>query len=219
MEMGRFLAGFGFAIVAVLLSLAPASRAAQQQQKQSKKGKVVKKDVLNFDGGILFATEGGLSELTCFQLTGRATAERFFDDFKRIDGENGTEYRSAQEIVTEFPEELRVSLVMFDIPCKSQTLQPGPRKSLTEEMMKSLRFSFYWKRGIELRHIEKYKREAATAELIEPYNKESKEELPKHYRWFLEFTVPSAGVPLTDRLVLIIRTPDGRRAARVAARL
>jgi hypothetical protein len=217
--MNRFFLRLFFAVVAVSPLLAPVSRAGQPQQKQNKKGKPVKKDVLNFDGGILFATEGGLSELTCFQLTGRATAAPFFDDFKRIDGESGTEYRSGQEIVTEFPEELRVSFVMFDISCKSQTLQPGPRKYLTEEMMKSLRFSFYWKRGIELRHIEKYKREAAAAELIEPYNKESKEELPKHYRWFLEFTIPSAGVPLTDRLVLIIRTPDGHRAARVAARL
>jgi hypothetical protein len=39
------------------------------------------------------------------------------------------------------------------------------------------------------------------------------------FQWFLRFTIPSAGVPLTDRLVLIIRTADGRTAARVAARL
>jgi len=43
--------------------------------------------------------------------------------------------------------------------------------------------------------------------------------LPKRYRWFLGFTIPSGGVPLMDRLVLIIRTPDGHKAARVAARL
>jgi hypothetical protein len=219
MGMGHFFPRLLSATFALLLLLVPASRAAQQQQKLKKKEKSVRKDVLNFDGGILFETEGGLSELTCFQLTGRATAARFFDDFKRIDDEHGTEYRSGQEIVTQFPEELHVSFVIFDIPCNSQTLQPGPRRYLTQEMMKSLRFSFYWKRGIELRHIENFKREAATAEPVEPYNTESKEELPKRYRWFLEYTIPSAGVPLTDRLVLIIRMPDGHRAARVAARL
>ena len=218
MEMGRFLTGFCSAAVGMLLLLAPL-RAAQQQQKPKKKEKSARKDVLNFDDGILFATEGGLSELTCFQLTGHTTAPSFFDDFKRIDDETGTEYRSGQKMVTEFPEELHVSLIMFDIPCKSQTLQPVPRRYLTQDMMKSLRFSFYWKRGIELRHIENFKRETAAAEPIEPFNKENKEELPKRYRWFLEYTIPSAGVPLTDRLVLIIRTPDGRRAARVAARL
>jgi hypothetical protein len=199
--------------------LIPVSRATQEQQKPKKKEKAVHKDVLSFDGGILFATEGGLSELTCFQLTGHATAPHFFDDFKRIDDENGTEYRSAQVVVTEFPAELKISFIMFDIPCRSEKLEPGPRKYLTHEMMKSLRFSFYWKRGIELRHIDSSKLEAATASAVEPYNTESKEELPKRYRWLLEFTIPSAGVPLTDRLVLIIRTPEGRRAARVAARL
>lgn len=217
--MGHFFPRLLSATFASLLLLIPASRGSQEQQKLKKKEKPVRKEVMSFDGGIHFGTEGGLSELTCFQLKGRATATPFFDDFKRIDDENGTEYRSGQKTVTEFPEELHVSFVMFDVPCKNQSLQPTPRKYLTQEMMKTLRFSFYWKRGIELRHIENLKPEAAAAELIEPFNTESKEELPKHYRWILEFNIPSAGVPLTDRLVLMIRTPDGHRAARVAARL
>jgi hypothetical protein len=217
--MGRFFQRLLSATFAVLLLMIPGSPARQQQQKLNQREKSLKRVVLNFDGGLVFATEGGFSELTCFRLDGRVTAPGFFDDFKRIDDENGTEYRSGKEIVTEFPEELHVSFVMFDIPCKSQTLQPGPRKYLTQEMMKSLRFSFYWKRGIELRHIENLKPPLASAEPIEPFNTESKEELPKRYRWILEFNIPSGGVPLTDRLVLIIRTPDGRRAARVAARL
>ena len=216
--MSRFPLSFCFAVAAVLLLLSPALPASQQQ-KSKKKEKAGSRDIQNFDGGILFETDGGLSELTCFKLVGRVTAGHFFDEFKRIDDEHGTEYRSGRETVTEFPEELHVAFVMFDSPCPSRMQQPGPRVYLTQEMMKSLRFAFYWKRGLELRHIVNFKREPATAELIEPYNTESKEELPKRYRWFLEYTIPSAGVPLTDRLVLIIRTPDGHRAARVAARL
>jgi len=217
--MGRFFPRILSATFVSLRLLIPALPASQPQQKPNKKEKALKKDVLSFDGGIMFATEGSLSELTCFRLDGRVTASGFFDDFKRIDDEHGTEYRSGKEKVTEFPEELHASFVMFDIPCKRETLEPNPRKYLTKEMMKALRFSFYWKQGIELRHIENLKPPAATAEPIEPFNAESKEELPKKYRWILEFDIPSAGVPLTDRLVLIIRTPDGRKAARVAARL
>jgi hypothetical protein len=217
--MSRFLPRSFYAVVASLLLLVLPSPENRAQKKPEKKEKPVKKQVLNFDGGILFATEGGVSELTCFQLTGRATAPSFFDDFKRMDDENGMEYRSGQKVVTEFPEELHVSFIMFDIPCKSQALEPGPRKYLTQEMMKALRFSFYWKRGIELRHIDNLKWGPATAEPVVPYNTDSKEELPKRFRWFLDFTIPSASVPLTDRLVLIIRTPDGLKVARVAARL
>jgi hypothetical protein len=175
--------------------------------------------VLNFDGGIFFETDGSLSEITCFRVSGRAGAPHFFENFKRIDDEHGTQYRRGQEVVTEFPEELHVPLVIFDFPCASQLDHLGPRRYLTQDMMRTLRFSFYWKRGLELRRIENFRQEAATAEPVEPYNTEIKEELAKRYRWFLEFTVPSAGVPLMDRLVLIIRTPEGRTAARVAARL
>ncbi len=216
MQMGRSFPRFLFALAAALLLLVPASRASQGAKKKEKSGH---RDILNFDGGILFETDGSLSELTCFRLVGRATAPHFFDEFKRIDDEQGTEYRSGKEVVTEFPEELHVSFTIADISCRGRLQQPGPRKYLTQDMMKSLTFSFYWKRGIELWHIENSKLEVAATEPIEPYNTESKEELPKLYRWFLEFTVPSAGVPLADRLVLIIRTPDGRKAARVAARL
>src|SRR5260370_4715232 len=219
MRRSRFFPRSFCAVLTAALLFVPVSRASQAQQKPKKKEKPAKKEVLNFNGGIVFATEGELAQVTCFRLEGIATATGFFDDFKRIDDENGTEYRSGQKVVTEFPEDLHVSFVMVDIPCKSQALEPGPRKYLTQEMMKSLRFSFYWKRGIELRHIDNLKRAAATAEPVEPYNTESKEELPKRFRWFLDFTIPSASVPLTDRLVLIIRTPDGRKAARVAARL
>src|SRR5437867_3707545 len=143
MQMGRFFPRLCFALAAALLLLVPASRAGQQQ-KPKKKEKPAHKDVHNFDGGILFETDGGLSELTCFRLRGRATAPDFFDDFKRIDDEQGTQYRSAQEVVTEFPEELHVSFVMSDIFCPRQTQEPGPRKYLTQEIMKSLTFSFYW---------------------------------------------------------------------------
>ena len=217
--MGRFFQKLLLTAFALLLWPISPTRASQQQQKPGKKEKALKKEVLSFDGGVMFATEGSLSELTCFRLDGRVAAPGFFDDFKRIDDEHGTEYHSGKEKVTEFPEELHASFEMFDIPCRRETLEPGPRKYLTQEMMKSLRFSFYWKRGIELRHIDNLKPPAATAKLIEPFNAESKEELPKRYRWILEFNIPSTGVPLTDRLVLIIRKPDGSRAARVAARL
>jgi hypothetical protein len=219
MGTGRFFSRAFCAIVAALLLAASSLYAIDSPQNQKKKDKNVRKDVMSFDGGILFETDGDLSTITCFQLAGRATAEHFFDDFKRIDDDSGTEYRSAQEVVKDFPDELHVSFVIYDIPCKGQMKGPGPRAYLTEEMMKSLRFSFYWKRGIELRHIDNLKAESAAAELVKPYNSESQEELPKRYRWYLTFDIPSTGVPLTDKLVLIIRKPDGHTAARVAARL
>ncbi len=117
--MGRFFPRLFFVLAAALLLLVPASRTTQQQ-KPKKKEKSGHRDILNFDGGILFETDGSLSELTCFRLRGRATTPHFFDEFKRIDDDRGTVFRSGQEIVTEFPEELHVSFTIVDISCKSQ---------------------------------------------------------------------------------------------------
>jgi hypothetical protein len=218
--MGCFLQTTISAVLSALLMLVPAGAANHGQQKLGKKKeKSVRKDVMSFDGGVFFETDGSLSDITCFRVSGRATAPQFFDGLKRIDDAHGTQYRRGQEVLTEFPEELDVSLVIFDFPCPGQLEKPGPRRYLTRDMMLSLRFSFYWKRNLELRHIENLKQVTASAEPIEPYNTEIKEDLPKRYRWFLDFAIPSAGVPLTDRVVLVIRTADGRTAARVAARL
>lgn len=217
--MGRFLLTAVSAVLSALLMLVPAATANHEQQKPGKKEKSVRKDVMNFDGGIFFETDGSLSDITCFRVSGRATAPQFFDGLKRIDDAHGTHYQREREVVTEFPEELTITLVMFDFPCPGQLEKPGPRRYLTKDMMLSLRFSFYWKRNLELRHIDNLKQVTARAEPVEPYNTEIKEDLPKRYRWFLDFAIPSAGVPLSDRVVLMIRTADGRTVARVAARL
>ena len=85
--------------------------------------------------------------------------------------------------------------------------------------MKSLKLSLYWKHGLELRPASKISVLQLTADPIEPYAKDLAAELPKRYLWSYELGVPATDVPLTDSLVLIFRTPDGRIAARVAARL
>src|SRR6266852_5934007 len=89
MGMGRFLQTAVSAVLFALLMLVPAATVNQAQQKSKKKEKPVRKDVLNFDGGILFETDGSLSDITCFRVSGRAGAPHFFENFKRIDDEHG----------------------------------------------------------------------------------------------------------------------------------
>ena len=43
--------------------------------------------------------------------------------------------------------------------------------------------------------------------------------MPERFEWEFEFDVPSTGVPVTDSLVMVVRTPDGHIAARAAARM
>jgi len=85
--------------------------------------------------------------------------------------------------------------------------------------MSTLQLSLYWKKGLEMRPVKESTEIASSVEAVVPYAKSLAAELPKRFEWSWELEVPSAGVPLTDSLVLMLRTPDGRIAARVAARL
>ena len=66
-------------------------------------------------------------------------------------------------------------------------------------------------KGVTPKHFE--------ARPVPAYGAEHAADLPEKYEWWLEFEVPSENVPVTDSLVIIVRTADGYVAARVAARM
>ncbi|HVS89484.1 MAG TPA: hypothetical protein VHF01_14860 [Candidatus Acidoferrum sp.] len=213
--MGRwniFLA-LGFLLFVPVLSAQP------QTQKPPKELKPAPRTVWNFNGGVLFQTDGSAPGGACFRLSGRLTAPQFFDDLKRIDDDSGTQYRRGTEILTQFPDQVLLSFVIRDFPCPNQLQQTGSRTYLTRALVSSMHLYLYWKRGIDLRPIEKVSDEHFSVGRVVPYATELSAQLPERLEWFYQLAVPSAGVPLTDDLVLVLRGPDGRIAARVAARL
>jgi hypothetical protein len=90
---------------------------------------------------------------------------------------------------------------------------------LTLPVVNSLRASFYWKRGMELRPVKDVVLESAEARPLTSFADREAKDLPVKYEWWFDFEVPSAGVPVTDSLVVVLKTPDDRIAARVAARM
>lgn len=177
------------------------------------------KVVWNYDGGVFVSTEGGFPDGPCFKVAIRLTAPQFFDNLKRFEEDDGKViFRRGQEVLTEFPDKLDLSFSIRDLPCTME-LQPAAQNYLTPEIVGSLRLSFFWKRGTALRPVEHVTRISSNMERIPPYATELADTLPEKFEWFTRFEVPSACVPLTDSLVLIFRTADGKIAARVAARL
>jgi hypothetical protein len=194
------------------------SASAQSQ----KKGKHPKKDdpkIENYYGGVFLIGEGGIPSGPCFRINGRITSADFFNALKSYDSGDGTIFRRGTDEVTQFPERLLLSLMIRDQPC-AMGLQPvGTSAYLTKEVMNSLKLTLYWKHGVDLRPAGKISVLQLTADPIAPYATDLAAELPKRYLWSYELGVPAVGVPLTDSLVLIFRTPDGHIAARLAARL
>jgi len=177
------------------------------------------KTVWNYDGGLFVETDGSLPSGPCFRLVGRATAPQFFENLRREDSALGTIFHRGHDIVTEFPTQLRLSFLMLDTPCTPQLQQAATRVYLTPAAVSSLRLSFYWKHGVQMRPANGVAPAHFETRRVPPYASELADKLPEKLEWLFEFDVPSAGVPVTDSLVIVLRTTDGRIAARAAARM
>lgn len=177
------------------------------------------KTIWNYEGGVLFETDGSLPNGICFRIYGIMNSGEFFDGLKRIDTDDGTQFRLGVETVTKFPDSVTVTFSIRDQLCPPGMQQVGTRKYITQKMIDEIKLSLYWKHGVELRPVKGAKEIASHMDRIQPYATSLSADLPARYEWTFEFAVPSAGVSLIDSLAFVFRTPDGRIAARVAARL
>ncbi len=217
------IAGLVFCLPALSQSQTAPSQNPQPQnaapKKKSKHTKAPEPKVEIYYGGVFLVGDGGIPNGPCFRINGRVTSAGFFNELKSYDSDEGTVFRLGTNEVTQFPEKVLLSLTIRDQPC-SFGLQPvGTGVYLTPEAMGTLKLSLYWKHGVELRPAGKVAMVRFSVDPIQPYATELAAELPKRYLWSYELGIPGAGVPLTDSLVLIFRTPDGHIAARLAARL
>jgi len=197
---------------------AATSSPAQQVRHEKRDKHEKEKSVWGYDGGVFFETDGSLPNGACFRIRGRMTSGDFFDSLKRIDTDKATIFQRGTETVTKFPDSVIVSLAIRDF-CPAEVQEMGKRPNLTQTMVDDLRLSIYWKHGVALKLVQGAKEIGARVDRIQPYAASLASELPPRYEWSFEIEVPSAGVPLVDSLAFVFRTPDGRIAARVAARL
>jgi hypothetical protein len=173
-------------------------------------------NVWNYDDGLQMMTDGQISSGPCFSINGRVTAPGYFKNLKRVDTKTGTTIRRGKHIVTHFPETLHLSFLLYDLPCTVQSADT--RTYLTHALVSTLSLSFYWKRGMDMRPVNLVMPKLFETRRLTPYAKELAG-LPERFGWEFDFDLSSAGVPVTDSLIIILRTPDGHIAARGAARM
>jgi hypothetical protein len=177
------------------------------------------KSVWNYDGGIMVVTDGSIPDGPCFRISGRLTAPKFFDNLKRVDTNDGAFFRRGTETVDTFPDQLLLAFVVYDHPCSIKMERTATHGYLTRPLMKSLNLFLYWKRGVELRPVTNAQPKFFAIDPVTTRAVGRSEDLPEKFVWSYEFAISGVGVPLTDSLVLVLREPNGRIAARVAARM
>jgi hypothetical protein len=203
--------------VAVVLATLPASSAPPPSRD---------KTVWNYEGGLFLVTNGSIPNGPCFRISGHVEAPGFFDNLKRIDSDAGAEFRRGKEAVTQFPDQVLLQFVVFDHydpTCPPQVENTNSSRYLTRAMMSTMHLFLYWKHGVELRPIANAEPKYFSVDPVLPTATARAaahgNPVPEKLAWSYEFAVPSAGVSLSDSLVLILRTPDNHIAARVAARM
>jgi len=213
----RFAGSKTTTFVVLFLSFAVPAVSSQQAKKNKHVGHV--ENVWNYDAGAFFVTDGSLFNGVCFRVNGRMISDDFFNGLKRIDTNQTTIFQRGKDLVTKFPDSVTVVFTIHDELCPAEDQQSGSRKYLTQKMLSDLRLSIYWKHGVELQPVRDVKEIDARVDRVLPYATSLAANLPPRYEWSYELVVPSAGVPLSDSLAFVFRTPDGRIAARVSARL
>jgi hypothetical protein len=203
--------------VALVLATLPASSAPLPSRD---------KTVWNYEGGLFLVTNGSIPNGPCFRISGHVEAPGFFDNLKRIDSDAGAEFRRGKEAVTQFPDQVLLQFVVFDHydpTCPPQVENTNSSRYLTRAMMSTMHLYLYWKHGVELRPIANAEPKYFSVDPVLPTATARAaahgNPVPEKLTWSYEFAVPSAGVSLSDSLVLILRTPDNHIAARVAARM
>jgi hypothetical protein len=215
--MSGNLSRFCCVVLAAYVAVFPPAGSASQ--KKTKHPKPPDPKIENYYGGVFLVGDGGIPDGPCFRIHGRVTSADFFNELKSYDSDDGTVFREGTNEVTEFPSELLLSLTIRDQPCGYGLQDVSGGVYLTKELMGSLKLTLYWKHGVDMRPVGKISVLQISTDPITPYATDVAAELPKRYLWSYELGVPAAGVPLTDSLVLVFRTPDGHIVARVAARL
>jgi hypothetical protein len=185
------------------------------------------KNIFNYEGGLFLLTNGSVPSGPCFRIQGRVAAPGFFDNLKRIDTEMGATFRRGSENVTHFPEQISLQFIVhdhYDLTCPPQEENTSGSRYLTRAMMASMHLYLYWKHGVEMRPITNSVPKYFSVDPVMPTASaraasSDGKPIPQKLEWSYEFAVPSADVPLSDSLVLILKTADNHIAARVAVRM
>ena len=177
------------------------------------------KTVWNYDGGLQMVTDGTVPNGPCFRITGRLTSNDFFTNLRRVDSTSGTFYKRGNDIVTDFPEQMHLSFLIYDHPCSYNIEDAGAHAYLTKALINTFKIGFSWKRGMEMRPARQVSLRKAEAHSLQPFAEGVAAGLPERYEWWFEFDVPSKDVPLTDSFVMVLYSVDNRVIARVAGRM
>jgi hypothetical protein len=154
------------------------------------------------------------TENLCLMLGAKAVAGDFFKDLRARDTREGRRFQKHAKTVKSFPERLTVKIVAGLDGCVGKKVLDCDRCDLrlNDEFMNSLQFEAYWKQGFDMQKAE-----------FEVLSAEQSNDLarvePSAKLWKYELSIKSESIPLTNSLIVVILTPNGRIVSRLSGKL
>ena len=163
---------------------------------------------------------------TCPVFAALLSADDFFEGLEVRQTPLGPEYRKGSQVMTEFPQRVNVSVKTWVWKCG--TAQPED-PALAKSVLEKLRLEASWKSGMKTRPVKEWSvrlRKPSLQEWMEDPATKKLKEMGLEPRdpdadgvWLFELTIRDEKIPLSDSLIIIIKTEDGKLAARFAGRL
>lgn len=154
------------------------------------------------------------TEDVCLMLGAKVVAGDFFKGLRAHETHEGRTFQKHGRREKFFPERLIVKIVAALDSCVGKGA-PGCDRcdfKLDGKFMNSLHFEAYWKHGFDMRKAN------MDVMSVEQSNDLASVE-PNAQLLKYELSVNAENVPLTDALVVVIITPDGRIVSRLSGRL
>jgi len=171
-----------------------------------------------FDPTMKFLTEGSIGPTVCFRFGGLLQSRQEIYGLKRSETAKGPVFLLGDTEVTEFPEWIFLEVWLRQEACPKQKGKQRQQQELSAEILKEVNLELAWKSGLHERPVEEMRFKGF--ETLPDRKSISLSLFPDiaAATWRGVISVKSAGVPLTDSLVIVLRTKEGDIAARTSAR-
>jgi hypothetical protein len=139
----------------------------------------------------------------CGDLSGRASAGKFFEGLQRIETEQGVEFRKKSKVVREFPDEIKFWLEGAIGACRASLPNTATSTPLTD-FVNGVTVTADWidgDGGKPVRNLSVTKFPPIATWFMD-------DEQP---RWGLSIKVPSSGVSISDTLDVSVLSETGRK--------
>ena len=188
------------AVCPVLLAL-PSSIRSQQKKTLAYKRIVPIDDAIFADGKL------------CVPLAVAMTSGDFFDGLKTAEASSGRRFYKHARTITEFPAQMTIFIRASMLPCSQFPYIPVSGDD-ARDFMGALDFTLEWQSHFERRPVE-----ILSARVVSPGPSvwpENQKPIPV---WSYIFTVKTERVPLTDDLIITMRSETSKLVSRMGVHL